>query len=98
MNTENEEIMRINAIDLKPKFNNLLVKVLQENRRTEGGIILPSVSDKKFRAAVVIRTGPSVKETKEKETVFFGVYSGIEIDDKEGIYILDEEEVYASLS
>lgn len=92
---------------LKPLKDNIVVKVLEAEEKTGGGLFLPDTAKEKPQQAKVIAVGsgrrlkggkvvaPSVKKG---DTVLFGKYSGSEVRiDKEEYLILSEKDILAVL-
>ncbi len=91
----------------KPLADRLLVKRIEEETKTKGGIIIPDSAQEKPQRAEVVAVGPgrrlesgSVKplEVKVGERILFGKYSGTEIklDGVEHL-ILKEEDILGVL-
>jgi chaperonin GroES len=92
---------------LKPLKDNIVVKVLEAEEKTGGGLFLPDTAKEKPQQAKVIAVGsgrrlkngqvvpPSVKKG---DTVLFGKYSGSEVRiEKEEYLILGERDILAIL-
>ncbi|RJP24557.1 MAG: co-chaperone GroES [Candidatus Abyssobacteria bacterium SURF_5] len=92
---------------LKPLKDNIVVKVLEAEAKTGGGLFLPDTAKEKPQKAKVIAVGsgrrlkggdlvpPSVKKG---DTVLFGKYSGSEVRvDKDEYLILSEKDILAIL-
>ena len=88
---------------VKPLYDRLIVKRIEEKEQRKGGIIIPDSAKEKPMEGKVIAIGSGrlekdgsrgKLEVKEGDRVLFGKYSGteIKIDDKEHV-ILREEEV-----
>ena len=88
---------------VKPLYDRLLVKRIEEKETRAGGIIIPDTAKEKPMEGKVIAVGTGKVEKDGKRTplevkvgdrVLFGKYAGteIKIDDKEHV-ILREEEV-----
>ena len=88
---------------VKPLYDRLLVKRIEEKETRAGGIIIPDTAKEKPMEGKVIAVGTGKVEKDGKRTplevkvgdrILFGKYAGteIKIDDKEHV-ILREEEV-----
>ena len=85
-------------MDLVPLFSRIIVKRI-ENEVTAGGIIIPKGS-KEMQATEgeVIAVGAEVDTIVEGDVVFFGKYSGAEIErDRQRYIIMNEEDVIAKV-
>ena len=92
------------AMKLQPLADRIVVKVLEAEEVTKGGIVLPDSAKEKPQQAEVIEVGKGkisdgkviAPEVKKGDKVLFGKYSGTEItiDGKEYL-ILKEEDILA---
>ncbi len=90
---------------LRPLYDRLLVKRLDEEDTTKGGIIIPDSAKEKPQRGQVVAVGKgkvaedgSVRplDVKEGDVVLFGKYSGTEIKvDEEDRLIMREDDVLA---
>lgn len=99
--------MELNVESVVPQFDRVLVKVEKAETKTPSGIVLPNALDSKFRKGVIKAVGPGKRlengefagvSLAKDQVVIFGAYSGIEIDEKNGLVLVNEDEVYATLS
>ena len=91
----------------RPLHDRILVKRLDSETKTKGGIIIPDTAKEKPQEALVIAVGPGKvnddgkvvpMEVKKGDKVLFGKYSGSEITlDGEEHLIIREEDVLAVL-
>jgi chaperonin GroES len=91
----------------RPLHDRILVKRLESEAKTKGGIIIPDTAKEKPQEALVIAVGPgkvnddgkvTPLEVKKGDKVLFGKYSGSEITlDGEDHLIIREEDVLAVL-
>ncbi|MBN1945085.1 MAG: co-chaperone GroES [Bradymonadales bacterium] len=89
---------------VKPLNDRILVKRIEEEQRSAGGIIIPDTAKEKPLQARVIAVGPGrwekdkriAPEVKPADVVLIGKYSGtdIKIDGEEHL-ILREDEILA---
>ena len=92
------------AMKLQPLADRIVVKVLEAEEVTKGGIVLPDTAKEKPQQAEVMEVGKGkvsdgkviAPEVKKGDKVLFGKYSGTEItiDSKEYL-ILKEEDILA---
>jgi chaperonin GroES len=94
-------------MNVRPLSDRILVKRLEEEEKTKGGIIIPDTAKEKPQQGKVVSVGsgkvledgkkitPSVKPG---ETVLFGKYAGTEIKlDGEEYLILREDDIFGVL-
>jgi chaperonin GroES len=94
-------------IQIQPLDDRLVVKRLEAEEKTSGGILLPENAKEKPQQAKVLAVGPgkllddgtrSKPDIAEGDTVLFGKYSGSEITvDGDEVIILRESDVLAKL-
>jgi chaperonin GroES len=92
---------------LRPLHNRLLVKRLDEESKTAGGIIIPDTAKEKPQQAKVIAAGPGKRDDKGNvvamtvkagDKILFAKYSGSEVVlESEEHLILSEDDVLAIL-
>jgi len=93
------------GVRLRPLDDYVVVEPLEEEEKTEGGIVLPDTAKEKPQKGKVIAVGPgkllkngerASMSVKEGDVVLFGKYSGTEvrIADKE-YQIMHETEILA---
>ena len=88
-------------MNLTPLSNHVLIKPLEGEKTTEGGIVLPDTAEEKPTKGTVIAVGPGKKNedgkiiptsVQEGQTVLFGRYgfNEVEIEGKE--YMIGTED------
>ncbi len=93
-------------MDIKPLGDRVVVKPLEAESKTKGGIVLPDTAKEKPQEGKVVAVGKgkvldngSVQppEVKVGDKVLYGKYSGNEITTKEGeeLLIMREEDILA---
>ena len=93
-------------MDIKPLRDRIVVKPLEAENKSKGGIVLPDTAKEKPQEAKVIAVGKGkmlengtvqAPEVKVGDKVLYGKYSGNEITTKEGeeLLILREEDILA---
>lgn len=93
-------------MDIKPLGDRIVVKPLEAENKSKGGILLPDTAKEKPQEAKVVAIGKGkvlengsiqAPEVKVGDKVLFGKYSGNEITTKEGeeLLILREEDILA---
>ena len=90
---------------IQPLGDRVILRVLEAEEKTRGGIVLPDTAKEKPQQAEVISVGKGrvaddgkviPLEVKAKDKVLFGKYSGTEISvDGEEYLILKEEDILA---
>ena len=90
------------AVRMRPLHDRVIVKRIEEEERTKGGIIIPDTAKEKPQEGRVVAVGPGrledgklIKpEVKEGDRILFGKYSGTEIKlDGEEHVIMREEDI-----
>ena len=91
----------------RPLHDRVVVRRIEENERTKGGIIIPDTAKEKPQQGEVISVGKGKSndegkvfplDVKAGDTILFGKYSGTEIKlDGEELLIMREEEVLGIL-
>ena len=95
-------------MDIKPLADRIVVKPLEAQDVTKGGIVLPDTAKEKPQEGKVVAIGKGKLtdkgtvqplEVKVGNRVLYGKYSGTEISTKEGdqLLIMREEDVFAVL-
>ena len=93
-------------MDIKPLADRIMVKPLEAQDVTKGGIVLPDTAKEKPQEGKVIAVGKGKTldngqtqnmEVKVGDRILYGKYSGTEITTKEGdeYLIMREEDVFA---
>ncbi len=95
------------AKKIRPLHNRLIVKRLDEDQKTAGGIIIPDTAKEKPQQGTVLAVGPGKRDDKgnvvamtvqKGDRVLFSKYSGNEIKlDGEETLIISEDDVLAIL-
>lgn len=93
------------AVNLKPLADRIVVKPLEQEERTPGGIILPETAKERPQEGEVLAVGPGrmgednrriPMEVKVGDIVLFAKYAGTEVKIKDEKYlILKESDVLA---
>lgn len=91
------------ATNLRPLADRVLIKRLEAEEKTKGGIIIPETAKEKPMEGEVIATGPGARsedgkvvplELKKGDRVLFGKWSGTEVKlDGEEFMIMKESDV-----
>ncbi len=93
-------------MEIKPLADRVVVKPLEAQEKTKGGIVLPDTVKEKPQEGKIIAVGKGkalesgqiqASELKVGDRVLYGKYSGTEITSKEGdtLLIMREEEILA---
>ena len=90
------------AVKMRPLHDRVIVKRIEEEERTKGGIIIPDSAKEKPQEGRVIAVGPGKLEdgktikpdVKAGDRILFGKYSGSEIKlDGEDHVIMREDDI-----
>ncbi len=90
------------ATRIRPMHDRIIVKRIEEEVKTKGGIIIPDTAKEKPQEGLVVAVGPGRREdgkliavdVKKGDRILFGKYSGTEIKlDGHEHLILREEDV-----
>ncbi len=95
-------------MELKPLGDRIIVKALEAEEISKGGIVLPDTAKEKPQEGKVLAVGKGKKnesgevtplELKVGDVVLYGKYSGTEISTKKGeeVLIMREEDVFATV-
>ena len=95
-------------IELQPLEDRVVVRRLEAEEKTAGGIVLPDTAKEKPQRGEVLATGPgklldngkrAQLEVRAGDTVLFGKYSGSEVKVQgEEVIIMRESDILAKLS
>jgi len=79
----------------RPLHDRVLIKVLDSEEKTSGGIIIPDTAKEKPQKGNVVAVGLGTKENpitlKVGETVLYGKYSGTELKFESKDYLIMRE-------
>jgi chaperonin GroES len=93
---------RFMAIRIRPLHDRVIVKRIEEEEKTKGGLFIPDTAKEKPQEGKVIAVGPGKQEdgkvisldVKAGDKILFGKYSGTEIKlDGEDHLILREDDI-----
>ncbi len=92
---------------IQPLYDRVLIKRLENEQKTAGGIFIPDTAQEKTQYGMVVAVGQGklnndgtvrTMNVKEGDKILFGKFSGTEVSVKgEDYLILREEEVLAKL-
>ncbi|MBF0196399.1 MAG: co-chaperone GroES [Planctomycetes bacterium] len=92
-------------MNLKPLDDRLVVKRLDAEETTAGGIVLPTSAQEKPQQAEVLAVGPGKQldngsragmDIKVGDTIIFGKYAGTEVNvDEQDVIIMKESDILA---
>lgn len=95
-------------LNLKPLADRVIVKPMEPEETTKGGIILPDTAKEKPIEGTIVAVGPGkvsddgkvVKmEVKEGDKILYGKYSGTEVTvEGEDYLIMRESDIFAIVS
>jgi len=86
---------------VKPLGERLLIKPIKEEKKTEGGIVLPDTAKEKPQKAEVVAIGDKVEDLDVQvgDKVIFAKYAGTEIKiDDEDYIIIDVNDILAKVT
>ena len=94
-------------IELEPLDDRVVVRRLEAEEKTAGGILLPDMAKEKPQRGEIVATGPgkmlengkrAAMEVRVGDTVLFGKYSGSEVKvHGEELIIMRESDILAKL-
>jgi chaperonin GroES len=100
-------VSKKSKIELEPLEDRVVVRRLEAEERTAGGIVLPDTAKEKPQRGEIVATGPgklldngkrAAMEVKAGDTVLFGKYSGTEVKVQgEELIIMRESDILAKL-
>ncbi len=93
-------------MDIKPLADRVVVRPLEAEEKTKGGIVIPDTAKEKPQEGKIVAVGKGkvlengqlqTPEVKVGDRILYGKYSGNEITTKEGeeLLIMREEDVLA---
>lgn len=93
------------SVRLKPLGDRVVVRVIEQEERTKGGIVLPDTAKEKPQQGEVLAVGTGAilengqrrpLEVKEGDRIIFSKYAGTEVKiDGEELLILSERDILA---
>ena len=93
---------------IKPLHDRVVVRRVDEEERTPGGVIIPDTAKEKPMQGEVLAVGPGARDdsgkriepdVKEGDTILFGKWSGTEVKiDGEELLIMKESDILGVLS
>lgn len=86
---------------VKPLGERLLIKPVKEEKKTEGGIVLPDTAKEKPQKAEVVAIGDKVEDLNVQvgDKVIFAKYAGTEIKiDDEDYILIDANDILAKVT
>ena len=89
-----------NGIAIQPLGARVLVKPIEQEERTHGGLYLPETAKEKPQTGRIVAVGDDEDlKLKENDKVLFAKYAGTEfkVDDEE-LLILSEKDILAVIS
>jgi chaperonin GroES len=107
-NSHPTTLKEVEAVNIRPLHDLVLVKRIETEEQVRGGIIIPDTAKEKPQEAEVIAVGPgklsdegkrSPMDVKEGDRILVGKYSGSEIKiDGNEFVILREDEILAVIN
>ncbi|NLY81355.1 MAG: co-chaperone GroES [Clostridiales bacterium] len=90
------------SVGIKPLGSRVVIKKLEAEEKTQGGLILTSSAKEKPQVAEVVAVGPGTKdedmELSEGDRIVFSKYAGTEIKyDGEEYTIMNQSDILAKV-
>ena len=95
------------GISFRPLHDRVVVKRLDDDEKTSGGIIIPDTAKEKPMQGKIMAVGPGKRndqgdisplDVKAGDTVLFGKWSGTEVTlDGDGLLIMNESDIMGVL-
>lgn len=95
-------------MNIKPLHDRVIVKRMEEERTSAGGIVLPDSATEKPSKGEIVAAGPGktadngetvALQVKVGDVVLFGKYSGTEVKvDGDDVIVMREDDILAILS
>jgi chaperonin GroES len=102
-----KNLKRRQAVKIRPLQDRVILKRIEEEEKSKGGIIIPDTAKEKPQEGKVVAVGPGkvaesgerIKpEVKKGDRVLYGKYSGTEVTvDGEELLILRESDILATV-
>src|SRR5208337_1684339 len=96
--------IEVEAMNLRPLHDRVVVRRIEEEEKTAGGIIIPDTAKEKPMQGEVIAVGPGARDesgklmpldVKKGDRVLFGKWSGTEVKiDGEELAIMKESDIF----
>jgi chaperonin GroES len=100
---ENKALEELNHMKFRPLHDRVVVKRVEEDTKTKGGIIIPDTAQEKPMQGKIIAVGPGGRDEagklipidlKKGDVVLFGKWSGTEVKiEGEDLLIMKESDV-----
>lgn len=95
------------GLNMRPLHDRIIVKRLEEEKKSAGGIIIPDAAAEKPQKGEVLAVGPGKRtddgkvhpvDVKKGDVILFGKYSGTEVKvDGQDLIVMREDDVMAVL-
>ena len=90
------------TVKFKPLHDRVLIRRIEQESKTSGGIIIPDTAKEKPQKGIVVAAGPGKKDepvtVKVGDSVLYGKYAGTEITvDGQEYLIMREADIFAIL-
>src|SRR5258705_1058656 len=103
----NQRSMEKESMAFRPLGDRVLVKRVEEEEKTKGGIIIPDTAKEKPQEGKVIATGPGARDESGKihpldvkagDTILFGKWSGTDVKlDGQDLLMMKESDILGVL-
>jgi chaperonin GroES len=98
-----ERLEEVSVMNFRPLHDRVLVRRIEQDERTRGGIIIPDTAKEKPMEGEVIAVGPGARDEKGQvqpldvkpgDRILFGKWSGTEVKiDGEELLIMKESDI-----
>ena len=87
-------------IKIRPLDDRVVVEPIEAEETTSGGIVLPDAAKEKPQRGTIVAVGPGklldsgkrgTMSVKKGDVVYYGKYSGTEVEDNDQAYVLVRE-------
>src|SRR5690242_3091563 len=106
-NRKRKEKLRGNEMNIKPLDNRVVIKPIEAESKTKGGIVLPDTAKEKSQKGEIVAAGPgrlldsgerAKMSVSKGDKVLFGKYAGTEVKiDGQEYVIMKEDEILGKI-
>lgn len=86
-------------MQVKPLHNNVLIRGIEKDKVTPGGIIIPDTKKERANEGYIISVGEQAKEVQIGDRVLFGKYVSTDVKlENETLMMVKEEDIMGIIS